>query len=284
MGSVAESTTGACTGAEAAADASRSALMVDPERLSFEDVFPKRGDVWYSMRRYYVDEFYTRRVAALPRGASVADIGGKKARKRGQFDIEREVATRGLHVTYVNLDPESEPDIVADACELPVEDGVFDAVVMAEIVEHLESPASALREACRVLKPGGVLLATAPFMHQVHPDPVDIGRYAPQWWRGVLEGAGFGDIEIEPQGKYFSVLADMLRSLACHTEERQAWPEGLRDPLLGLLRWARDTAHTLDADHPLTRDRFFGSFTTGYGVCAVKQGSVACRTREGTAG
>lgn len=256
-------------------DAKSSMSMVDPDRLSFDTVFPKRGDVWYSMRRYYVDEFFTRRVAELAPGAKIADVGGKKAQKRGQFDIEREVSGRGLQVTYINLDATTGPDVLADACDLPIDDAVFDAVILAEIVEHLESPAFAIREACRVLRPDGVLLATAPFMFPVHPDPIDVGRYAPHWWHGVLEGAGFTQIEIEPQGKYFSVLAEMLRSLACHAEDREAWAAGLRDPLLGLLRWARDTAHLLDGDHPLTRDPFFRSYTTGYGVRAVKQGHGA---------
>lgn len=251
------------------------APLVEPERLGFDTVFPKRGDVWYSMRRYYVDEFFTRRVAELPAGSRVADIGGKKSGKRGQFDIEREVESRGLRVVYINLDASSDPDILADACDIPAADASFDAAILAEIIEHLLEPRAALREAARILRPGGVLLATAPFMYQLHPDPIDVGRYAPHWWERALRDAGFGEIEIEPQGRYFSVLADTLRALACRAEERSAWPEGLRDPLLGLLRWARDTAHTLDGDHPLTRDEFLGTFTTGFGVRAVRAGSDA---------
>ncbi len=242
-----------------------------PDRLPNGEVDRCSGDVWHSMRRYFIDEFFTRRVAELPDGARVADIGGKKARKRGLFDIGREAAARGLRVSNINLDPATEPDILADACRIPLPDASFDCAILAEIIEHLPDPAAALREAARLLGPGGVLLATAPFMYQVHPDPLDIGRYAPDWWRAALADAGFAQVEIEPQGRYFSVLADMLRAWACWAEETGSWPPGLRTPAFGFLEWARETAHQLDDNHTMTRDAFFGSFTTGFGVRAVRQ-------------
>ncbi len=234
-------------------------------------------DVWYSMRRYHIDEFFTRRVAELRDGSRVADIGGKKDKKRGQFDIEHAVASQGLKVTYINLDAATHPDIVADACDIPAPDSSFDCAILAEIVEHLPDPASALREAARLLPPGGVLLATAPFLYQIHADPIDVARYTPDWWRGALEGAGFTHIEIEPQGRYFSVLADMFRAWACHAEETGCWPPGLRTPALSLLAWARETAHSLDDGHTMTADNFFGSFTTGFGVRAVKGETTGTR-------
>jgi 2-polyprenyl-6-hydroxyphenyl methylase / 3-demethylubiquinone-9 3-methyltransferase len=48
------------------------------------------------------------------------------------------------------------------AYALPLETGAFDAVVMSEVLEHLENPVEALSEAARVLQPGGALLATVP--------------------------------------------------------------------------------------------------------------------------
>lgn len=231
---------------------------------------PRHDDIWYSMRRAGIDEFFTRRVAALPEGACVADIGGKKAKKRGQFDVEQEVAARNLRVTYINLDPATEPDILADACAIPLPDRSFDCVILAEIIEHLPEPTKALREATRLLRPGGVLLATAPFLYPIHPDPIDVARYTPHWWQTTLEGLGFAPIEIEPQGRYFSVLVDMLRAWACWAEQTGAWPPGIRQPAFGFLAWARETAHALDDNHAMTTHEFFGSFTTGFGIWAVK--------------
>ena len=45
---------------------------------------------------------------------------------------------------------------------LPWSDGAFDAVFSTEGIEHLENHFSFLREVCRVLKPGGLLVLTTP--------------------------------------------------------------------------------------------------------------------------
>ena len=45
-----------------------------------------------------------------------------------------------------------------NAFELPYEDNSFDAVMLLDFLEHVEEPGRAIREASRVLKPGGIIL------------------------------------------------------------------------------------------------------------------------------
>lgn len=50
-----------------------------------------------------------------------------------------------------------------DVMDLSFPDASFDLIVSNDVMEHIPDPARALRECCRVLKPGGTVLATFPF-------------------------------------------------------------------------------------------------------------------------
>ena len=52
--------------------------------------------------------------------------------------------------------------VKCDARKLPFREGVFDTVIMSEVLEHLKEPQKAIMEAYRVLKGGGVYIATTP--------------------------------------------------------------------------------------------------------------------------
>jgi ubiquinone/menaquinone biosynthesis C-methylase UbiE len=52
--------------------------------------------------------------------------------------------------------------ISADATRLPFADDSFDAVIVAEILEHVPNDAAALKEVARVLRPGGAIAVTVP--------------------------------------------------------------------------------------------------------------------------
>lgn len=99
-------------------------------------------------------------------------------------------------------------DIVSDITEIPEPDNSFDAVLCTEVLEHVPNPVPALRELCRLVKPGGKLILTAPFCSLTHFAPYHyssgFNRY---FYEHHLELAGF-DIEVlESNGNYYSFLA-----------------------------------------------------------------------------
>lgn len=69
------------------------------------------------------------------------------------------------------------PHVFADASRLPFANASVGTVLMLEVLEHLREPQQALREAARVLRSGGRLLLTVPFLYPVHDAPHDYQRY-----------------------------------------------------------------------------------------------------------
>ena len=101
-------------------------------------------------------------------------------------------------------------DVLATAYEIPLPDRGFDTVLMSEVLEHLERPQDALSEAFRLLRPGGKLILTAPFIWALHEEPRDFYRYSPHGLRYLLDGVGFEVIEVIPVGGQWTMLGLMF--------------------------------------------------------------------------
>lgn len=85
--------------------------------------------------------------------------------------------------------------VKADAQGLPFAEGSFDVVLALDAFEHFEDDVHAMRETFRVLRPGGVLVATVPaFMALWSPHDEayhHMRRYRRPQFRSRLEQAGF---------------------------------------------------------------------------------------------
>ncbi|MGZ3731931.1 MAG: class I SAM-dependent methyltransferase, partial [Bdellovibrionota bacterium] len=113
---------------------------------------------------------------------------------------------------YVNIDAATSPDFVASADSLPLPDSAADYVLLAETLEHLEFPEKALSEAARVLRRGGKICLTVPFLYPVHADPHDFQRWTPEKFRRELARLGFEAVDVRPMGGLFAVMLDSFES------------------------------------------------------------------------
>jgi SAM-dependent methyltransferase len=112
---------------------------------------------------------------------------------------------------YIGLDlPDNlygAPDLAWDGERIPLKDGAVDSVLLTEVLEHCPKPGEVLKEIARVLRPGGFLFLTVPFIWPIHTVPHDEYRFTPFALRRILEHAGFPDAKIAATGGRHAVLA-----------------------------------------------------------------------------
>ena len=110
-------------------------------------------------------------------------------------------------------------DIVSDIVSIPRPDASFDAILCTEVFEHLPDPSLAIREFARLLKAGGQLIITAPFISFTHFAPyhfaTGFNRY---YYLHHLKQNGFDDIQIYENGNYFELMGQELRRISSMSE------------------------------------------------------------------
>ncbi|MES2087685.1 MAG: glycosyltransferase [Patescibacteria group bacterium] len=90
---------------------------------------------------------------------------------------------------FINIDifPFPEVDIVADASALPFADNSIPALVSESVLEHVADPNVVASEMIRILKPGGYLYISAPFIHPYHASPDDFNRWTTSGLRHLFK-------------------------------------------------------------------------------------------------
>lgn len=100
-------------------------------------------------------------------------------------------------------------DVYYDGHHIPFEDGSVDSIFAAQSFEHIPNLNEVLVELHRILKIGGEMVISVPFVWNEHEVPYDFRRFTSYGVRRLLERAGFEIIELHKSNLYVGTLVQM---------------------------------------------------------------------------
>jgi SAM-dependent methyltransferase len=187
------------------------AARVQRTRSFFDAVGPE----WDSLRKVFNDDALRSRAVAhlVPPGLLVADVG------TGTGILAIELARLGLRVVAIDHSPrmlEAARAVIeteglagielraGEAQALPLEDAAVDAAFAHMMLHYLPTPADAIREMARVVRPGGAVVVVDFVTHEHEWMRQELGMtwlgFDPAEVSGWLTQAGLGPpvVEIQP--------------------------------------------------------------------------------------
>ncbi len=147
---------------------------------------------------------------------TILDVGGGGG--RGSHYRFLPIAKSAV-IKTADIIPRSGTDFVLDITKerVPLPDESVDHIFLFNILEHLSEHEAPLKEIRRLLRPGGTLIGSIPFLVNVHPDPSDYVRFTKEALTQLFTHNGFTIRIIEPIGRGpFLAGYEQLDSLIPH--------------------------------------------------------------------
>lgn len=101
-------------------------------------------------------------------------------------------------------------DIFFDGKIIPFSNDAFDVVICTQVLEHAKDPEILVQESRRVLKTGGVLYLTCPFIWPEHEIPYDFRRYTQFGLKQLLEDKNFRVEKLESGNGVFATTGQLI--------------------------------------------------------------------------
>jgi SAM-dependent methyltransferase len=147
------------------------------------------------------------------------DVGCGSKPYKNIFSVD---SYTGLDIESVAARERGIADHFYDGENFPFKSDIFDSVLCNQVLEHVFNPDQFLREIHRVLKPGGKLLLTVPFVWDEHEQPYDYARYSSFGLKALLERNGFNVRQHKKLGADASILFQLTNAYLFKVTK--SWP------------------------------------------------------------
>lgn len=189
---------------EQATEETAGADIGDPLIFKLKTYFKRYQGLYYVLVRiagalFVGEKTGLKAFGSMPAGSVVLNLGS---------------GPKVLSESIVNVDafPFRGVTICADALRLPFRDNSVDAVMCECVLEHVTDPNAVVREIERVLKIGGLVYVSIPFMDAYHSAPDDYYRWTTSGLRQMMKAFDERELRIAfgPTSTMISGLANWL--------------------------------------------------------------------------
>jgi SAM-dependent methyltransferase len=165
----------------------------------------------------------------ITEGCRVFDVGcGNKPFERYVRTLVQNDAPEYYTGCDVVQSSEQKVDIICSATDIPASSSAFDVVLCTQVMEHVFDHNKIFAEAYRLLRPGGVFIASAPFVYEMHEKPYDFYRFTRYGFRNLMSGAGFEILEELANGGKWATAGQVLLEVVKEGKSRTLVKRALR--------------------------------------------------------
>lgn len=176
-----------------------------------------RGDYFVIQ---HINQFVCSQVQNLSKNAhrqlSLADIGC------GEQPMRSFIEDLGLRYTGIDVSQNlaGSVDIIASLPVIPRPNDSFDCILCTEVLEHVYPYQLAIKEMARLLRNGGKLIVTVPFVFPLHETPHDFHRITPFALEQAARDSGLVVEVLEKAGNELEVIATILDNMRIGSSRR----------------------------------------------------------------
>jgi SAM-dependent methyltransferase len=147
---------------------------------------PEKGTIWRQANWSFLEQ----QIDSLDKNAVILDVGC------GHGDFSKILSTR--ECIYLDIVPYPEAHLACDLTKtIPFRSESFDAIVLMNVLEHVFEAQQLLLTLKSLLKPGGVVIITIPFLLKIHHGPFDFQRYTHYALRKIADDLCLECVKLE---------------------------------------------------------------------------------------